>query len=179
MTVTASIFNARKRSWGKEIFLHLSVSYSVHRGDVADTPLGRHTNLPLLGQATPPMGRYTCPYGHTCPRADPRKTPLADPCQETATEVGGMKPTGMHSCLETRHSNQCRLMPPFVTSIWLMTLPFCQENVPFVSSPYKWILIFLICSCLCYFYIEYTQKPKKYYVKTVRNYLLEFGLFYM
>ena len=112
MTVTASFFTARKRSWGKEIFLHLSVNYFVHRGGVADTPpLGRHTNLPLLGQATP-MGRYTCPHGHTCPRADPRQTPWADPCQETATEVGGMNPTGMHSCLETRHSNQCQLMPP-------------------------------------------------------------------
>ena len=76
----SSIFTARKRSCGKVLFLHQSVSHSVHRGMSAFgsgvcIPLGTHPNTPL---------------GHTHPGHTP---PV-----EIANEAGGMHPTGMHSC---------------------------------------------------------------------------------
>ena len=61
-----------QRSCGKVMFLHLSVSHSVHRGGVClsacwDTPPGRYTPL---GRYTPwqvhPPGRYT-PLGRYTP----------------------------------------------------------------------------------------------------------------
>ena len=63
------LFTVRKRSCGKVMFLHLSVSHSVHRGCLpgacvypsmhwADTPLGRHS----LGRHLP--GQTPLPGGH-------------------------------------------------------------------------------------------------------------------
>ena len=62
-------FYRPQRSWGKVIFLHLSVSHSVHRGSVH----------PLSGQ-TPPLGRHP-----------PWQTP-------PLRSAGGTHPTGMHTC---------------------------------------------------------------------------------
>ena len=52
--IRIDIITARKRSCGKVMFLHLSVSHSVHRGvsaihPRADTPLGRHPPGKVLG----------------------------------------------------------------------------------------------------------------------------------
>ena len=59
------------------MFLHLSVSHSVHRGRSAPV----HAGIP--------------PWADT-PRAD---TPSrADTPQQTATAADGTHPTGMHSC---------------------------------------------------------------------------------
>ena len=74
---SGDIITVRKRSCGKIMFLHLSVSHYVHGGFAlvlagihpppADPPLGRH----LLGRPPP---------------------------QQTATEADGAHPTGMLSC---------------------------------------------------------------------------------
>ena len=87
------------------MFLHLSVSHSVNKGSVCQTPPGRHppgrhpqadtprqtpldrhpwTDTPILGRHPLPLGRH--------PRAD---TP---PSQQMATAADGTLPTGMHSC---------------------------------------------------------------------------------
>ena len=74
----SSIFTVRKRSCGKVIFLHLSVSHSVHRGIHSQDryplgqvhPPGRYTPSPMAGIPPPPgqvhppgqvypPGRYT------------------------------------------------------------------------------------------------------------------------
>ena len=95
-----SIFTVRKRSCGKVMFLHLSVSHSVHRGVSAPvhagihTPLGRHptrrqTPLSRHPQADPP-GRH--PLG----RHPPRKTPQEDPPQADTPRPGRHLPPGKH-----------------------------------------------------------------------------------
>ena len=66
------------------MFLHLSVSHSVHRGGVC----------PSACWDTPPPSRHSLgqtPPGQTPPRAD-------TPPQQTATAADGTHPTGMHSC---------------------------------------------------------------------------------
>ena len=63
-------FTVCKRGCGKVMFLHLSVSHSVHKG-----------------------GLPQCTLGYT-PRAD---TPTP---QQTATAADGTHPTGMHSCFQ-------------------------------------------------------------------------------
>ena len=78
------VITARKRSFGKVMFLNLSVSHSVHGGvsqhasqvTWAVTPLGRHT----LGQSPSPPGQTPLwadiPPGQTPPEQTP---PGADP----------------------------------------------------------------------------------------------------
>ena len=68
----------RKRSCGKVMFLHLSVSHSVHRGLSASvhsgihTPMGRH---PPWAHTTP-LGRQPPTPGQTTPGlTPPRQTP--------------------------------------------------------------------------------------------------------
>ena len=61
------------------MFLHQSVSHSVHRGDVPQHAMGRGVYTPT------PLGRH------------PSRTNNPPP-PETATEVGATHPTGMHSC---------------------------------------------------------------------------------
>ena len=90
--------------WGKVIFLHLSVSHSVHGGGVsAWAPLPRQTPP---GQTPPrqtppgqtPSGRQ--PLQADTPQADnhySRQIPSIP--HEMATEAGSTHPTGMHSCL--------------------------------------------------------------------------------
>ena len=80
------------------MFLHLSVSHSVHRGVSAPVHAGIHpppeqTSLP--GQTPPsPLGRHL-PPGQDSP---PGRT---SPPQQTATAADGTHPTGMHSCWQT------------------------------------------------------------------------------
>ena len=76
------------RSFGKVMFLHLSVSHFVRRGGGVH-PLGRHPH-----RQTSPLGRHPPPGRHP-PRADisPGQTP-----PKTATAADVTHPTGMHSC---------------------------------------------------------------------------------
>ena len=95
------------------MFLHVSVSHSVHSGESAPLQAGIH----LPGE-TPPLGRHAC--GQTSLRTDTLlrqtpsgktpsgKTPLgrhplgrhpwADTLSDTTDTVGGTHPTGMHTC---------------------------------------------------------------------------------
>ena len=78
---TVNLFiTVRKRCCGKVMFLHLSVSHSVHRGV-----------CPSACCYTPP--RQT-PPGQT----PPRQTPPGRHPQQTATAADSTHPTGMHSC---------------------------------------------------------------------------------
>ena len=64
----SSIFTVRKRSCGKVIFLHLSVSHSVHRGDTLPRqvpPSGRYT--PRAGTPPPPWQVFPLPPGQVHP----------------------------------------------------------------------------------------------------------------
>ena len=94
------------------MFLHLSVSHSVHRGDVCQTPPPEQT--PPC--ANSPLGR------HPPPRQTPPGRPPPPPIpQQTATAANGTHPTGMHSCWsivseERRLQYHCRCQ-------WL-----CQRN---------------------------------------------------
>ena len=72
------IFTARKRSCGKVMFLHLSISYSVHGGG------GSLYDVTSLSDRDTPLGRHP-----------PEQT---TPHPETATAADGTYPTGMHSC---------------------------------------------------------------------------------
>ena len=74
--------------WGKVMFLHLSVSHSVHRGGCAS----QHA----MGQTPPgqtPPGRHPHP-GQTPPGRHPLDTTVY------GQQVGGTHPTGMHTCFE-------------------------------------------------------------------------------
>ena len=114
---TDFIFTARKQSCGKVMFLHLSVSHSVHRGVYSSiqrargvypsmqwaggcTPIGRHS----IALGRHPPGRHapgqTPPLGRHPPQTPPGKHPLGRHPFETATEAGGKHPTGMHSCVK-------------------------------------------------------------------------------
>ena len=105
--------------FAKVMFLHLSVSPSVHRGRVpgqvhppgryTPTPLGRYTpwagTPPLLGRYTSPLGRYT-PQAGTPRQVHPlgrytslgRYTPRSSACWEIREQADSTHPTGMHSC---------------------------------------------------------------------------------
>ena len=100
---TEAFITVRKRSCGKVMFLHLSVSHSVHGGGSASVHAGIHPP----GQ-TPPPGRHRPGQTHQPPGrwAD---TPLPSTCWDTppcpvhagidmATTADGTHPNGMHSC---------------------------------------------------------------------------------
>ena len=77
------------------MFLHLSVSHSVHKGGTwAGTPRARtppRRYIPHAGTKQPgiPLGRYTLRVG----------TPPRPQCMlGYGQQVGGKHPTGMHSC---------------------------------------------------------------------------------
>ena len=95
----SSIITVRKRSCGKVMFLHLSVSHSVHRrvclSACWDTPtLGRHH----------PLGRHL-PLGRHPPRAD---TPLPSACCDTHTPAKCMLGyTPLPSACWDRHGYCC------------------------------------------------------------------------
>ena len=93
LILVLDIFTFRKRSCRKVMFLHLSVSHSVHRRGSASVHAGIH------------------PLGQTAPWADPPdRHPLPSACWDThppypvhsgidmATAADVMHPTGMHSC---------------------------------------------------------------------------------
>ena len=115
-----TIFTVRKQSCRKVMFLHLSVSHSVHGGCITactgQTPLlDRHT---FLGRHLPPA-QYMLGYTHPCPMHAGIHTPLPNACCDTSscqmhagihtplgytplpktiTAVDGTHPTGMQSC---------------------------------------------------------------------------------
>ena len=84
------IITGRKRSCGKVMILHLSVSHSVCRGE--------GVCLSVCCDMPPPPGRY--PAGrHPLGKHDWVDTPhQMPPSQHTATVVDGTHPTGMLSC---------------------------------------------------------------------------------
>ena len=89
-----------QHSCGKVMFLHLSVSHSVHRGVSGRYPLHcADTPLADIPQADTPLGRYP-PLLSACWDTD---TPCPVHAQITppylaATAADGTHPTGMHSC---------------------------------------------------------------------------------
>ena len=107
-----------QHSCGKIMFLHLSVSHSVHRGVYPSMhwgrrPPGRH--IPACTGADTPRGRH--PLGRRLQADTPRQTPpkQTPPGRhppgrhppgrhphpgQMATAADGTHPTGMHSCLE-------------------------------------------------------------------------------
>ena len=92
------LFIAHKRSCGKVMFLHLSVSYSVHRGSVSEHAMAGGV-CPWVQGVYTPLGRHpldNAPLGQTPPQTH---THLWTP-PETDTSAGGAHPTGMHSCFE-------------------------------------------------------------------------------
>ena len=92
--------------FAKVMFLHLSVSYSVHRGGGVpgqvpprQVPPRQWEGVP--GQVTPPAGtppEQVPPWAVTPP---PRQVPpLPQQCMlGYGQQAGGTHPTGMHSCL--------------------------------------------------------------------------------
>ena len=67
------LITIRKRSCRKVMFLHLSVSHSVHRGCVSQHAFGADTPPPAdlpLGRNPTPLSRHTplLPDGHCCGR---------------------------------------------------------------------------------------------------------------
>ena len=84
------------------MFLHLSVSHSVHRGVSSTGPGGclpGGVSRPGPGRlpgGCPGPGWGGCPGPGGCiPRCTEADTP---PPQQTATAADGTHPTGMHSC---------------------------------------------------------------------------------
>ena len=97
--------------FAKVMFLHLSLSHSVHRGGGVPgqvhppdryTPLGRYTPRqahPLVRYT--PQDRYTFPWQvHPLGRYTPLvgSPPRSSACWETRATSGRYAPTGMHSC---------------------------------------------------------------------------------
>ena len=70
------------------MFLHLSLSHSVHRG--GGLPKGVSAHRGCLSR-----GRGVCPGGLPLPPAD---TPLAQCMLGYGQQAGGTHPTGMQSC---------------------------------------------------------------------------------
>ena len=89
---------ARKRSCGKVMFLHLSISHSVHRRGVSASGSG----VSAIPMADTPLGRH--PARQTPPGSS-GQTPPSAPSIEMTIEAAGMRPTGMHSCCE--HNLNC------------------------------------------------------------------------
>ena len=120
--VSLVLITARKRSCGKVILLHQSVSHSAHRRRGSTQPLGRHSPWQTPPRHTPqadtPLSRHP-PPGQTPPQADsflgrhppwahtpgcrpPRQTPQIQitwfRLKEIHHQAGSTHPTGMHSC---------------------------------------------------------------------------------
>ena len=109
------IFNCPQTKFAKVMFLHLSVSHSVHGGGRAvpgQVPL-RDQVHPLAGPGTPPGTRYihqagtgqVSPWDQVPSPTPPgtRYTPLQVPPQAVhagryGQQADGTHPTGMHSC---------------------------------------------------------------------------------
>ena len=107
------IFTAPQTKFAKGMFLHLSVSHSVHRGWAVpgQVPPGtRYTpsqdQVHLLGPGTFPRqvpGWYPLGPGTLPNPPGTRYTPLQVPPQAVhagryGQQAGGTHPTGMHSC---------------------------------------------------------------------------------
>ena len=99
------------------MFLQLSVSHSVHRGEVSATPPGRHPQVDTPQEDTPTLAD-TC-LGRHLPRQTPSMPMHAGihppPCPVHpgihprpaqcmlgyGQQAGGTHPTGMHTCMNT------------------------------------------------------------------------------
>ena len=93
------VFTAHKRSSGKVMFLHLSVSHSVHREGCIPACNGRGcVSQHAMGCVCPWVSTHI-PPGRHLPWRPPPHTPLGrHPLPfETTTEADGTHPTGMHS----------------------------------------------------------------------------------
>ena len=134
MLVTCHYYRPQ-RSCSKIMFLHLSVSHSVHGGGgvsqhaLGQTPPGQ--TYPSMHWGRHPTGTHISQHalGQTPPQTYPsmrwdRHPPLgrhipactgADTPPPTATAVDGMHPTGMH-CLKLIHEHRT---PGFVFSLLL------------------------------------------------------------
>ena len=88
--IKAHIYRPQTK-FAKVMFLHLSVSHSVHRGGVC-LSVYWDTITPPPPEQTPPGAD---PPGTRHP--PPEQTP-PPPGAETATAADGTHPTGMHSC---------------------------------------------------------------------------------
>ena len=90
-----SCITARKPSCGKVMFLHLSVSHSVHRGreciPACTGKRGVYPSMHWTGRVSAQRG--VCP-GSTPHPLDQRQTPR----DTTGQQVGSTHPTGMHCC---------------------------------------------------------------------------------
>ena len=99
------IVTVRKRSCGKVMFLHLSVSHSVHRTG-SGVSVSVHAGIPPP-TPTPPgqLGRHP-PW-----QTPPGQTPLCSVHAgiDMATAADGTHPTGMHSCFED-YSNKIQVL---------------------------------------------------------------------
>ena len=111
-----------QRSWGKVIFSQASVILSTGGGGVPGqvhppgpgTPPGTRytprTRYTPLGPGTPPRTRYPpgpgTPLGPGTPPRTRYTTPGAVHAGRYGQQVGGMHPTGMHSCYKCVYNNQ-------------------------------------------------------------------------
>ena len=93
----SSLITCRKRSYGKVMFLHLSVILSTGGGLSAPMHAGIHPPNRTPWADTPSLGRHPLPGQTPPPWAD---TPWADTPQQMATAADSTHPTGMHSCLQ-------------------------------------------------------------------------------
>ena len=86
------------------MFLHLSVSHSVHRGRGSALVHAGIRPPPWdqtpLGPGTPLSSRHPPGTRHTPGPGTPRHQ--VPPRQQTATVADGTHPTGMHSCLNLK-----------------------------------------------------------------------------
>ena len=82
-----TVITVRKRSCGKVMFLHLSVSHSVHRGGSV------HAGIHTPRTDTPPWADTPCPVHAGI---------------DMATAADSTHPTGMHSCVITIHKHGLR-----------------------------------------------------------------------
>ena len=69
------------------MFLHLSVSHSVHRGASASVHAGMHTST-----------EADTPWKQTPPLEADTPTPRAVHAGREGQQAGGTRPTGMHIC---------------------------------------------------------------------------------
>ena len=92
------VFTVRKRSCGKVMFSHLSVSHSVHRGGDACSRGVCMAGACMAGGmcAWGVCGRGACMAGGMCGRGSACWGACV--AGETATAVEGTHPTGMLSC---------------------------------------------------------------------------------
>ena len=129
--ITYCVYYRPQRSSGKVMFLHLSVSHSVHRGvgwgwclplvrglyATHTSPLGTHPQADTPpGQA--PLGRH--PPGHTPPGKHPQAN--IPPWSDTPL---GIPPSPVHAEIHT----------PLPSACWDTSLPSAWWDTPLIPPP--------------------------------------------